>query len=58
VALLNLLALTLATASDTGVRDGAEAVRLAERACALGPPGSRELRATLEAAQAAAAQGP
>ena len=58
VPLLNLLALTLATAPDAQVRNAVEAVRLAERACALGPPGSPELQATLETARRAAAQAP
>jgi tetratricopeptide (TPR) repeat protein len=54
VALVNLLALTLATAPDDQVRRGTEAVALAERALALGPAESSELRATLAAAYAEA----
>jgi tetratricopeptide (TPR) repeat protein len=52
VRLLNLLALTLATSSDARVRNGSEAVRLAERAVARS--GDPELRATLAAAYAEA----
>jgi tetratricopeptide (TPR) repeat protein len=54
VALLNLLALTLATAPDDRVRNGPSAASLAEQARATGPPGSYELRATLAAAYAEA----
>ena len=53
VALLNLLALTLATSPQAGVRNGAEAVGLAERACAAGPE-NYALRSTLAAAYAEA----
>ncbi len=53
VALLNLLALTLATAPDPRVRDGGAAVALAKRACAEGPD-NYALRATLAAAYAEA----
>lgn len=51
--LVNLLALTLATAPDDRARDGATAVTLAERATATSP-GSYEFRATLAAALAEA----
>jgi tetratricopeptide (TPR) repeat protein len=54
VALLNLLALTLATAPDDRVRNGAGAVAMSERACAVNPPASHQLRATLAAAYAEA----
>ena len=52
--LLNLLALTLATAPDDGVRNGAEAVALAEHACAANGSESAELLDTLAAAYAQA----
>jgi len=51
--LLNLWALTLATAPDDHVRDGAGAVALAERVSAASPEGY-EFRATLAAAYAEA----
>jgi tetratricopeptide (TPR) repeat protein len=54
VALLNLLALTLATAPDDRVRNGASAISIAEQACAVRPPASHEVRATLAAAYAEA----
>jgi tetratricopeptide (TPR) repeat protein len=54
VALVHLLALTLATAPDHRVRRGTESVALAERALVLGPAESHELRATLAAAYAEA----
>jgi tetratricopeptide (TPR) repeat protein len=53
VALLNMLALTLATAPDASVRDGTAAVSLAERACAAAPE-NYALGATLAAAYAEA----
>jgi len=54
VALLNLLALTLATAPDDRARDGSRAVTAAELACSLGGPRDYPLRATLAAAYAEA----
>jgi len=51
--LLNLLALTLATAPDERVRNGASAVAVAERATGAAPDGY-EFRATLAAAYAEA----
>jgi tetratricopeptide (TPR) repeat protein len=53
-ALLNLLALTLATAPDDRVRNGASAVAIAEQACATQSPATHPLRATLAAAYAEA----
>jgi len=52
-ALLGLAAIR-ATAQQPGLRNPAEAVRLAERACALGPSQDAESLATLAAAYAAA----
>jgi Flp pilus assembly protein TadD len=52
--MLNELAWLLATHSEAAWRDGAEAVRLAERACALTRRNNPALLATLAAAQAEA----
>ena len=54
VALLNMLALTLATSPDDRARNGASAVSIAERACAMSSSANFELRATLAAAYAEA----
>jgi hypothetical protein len=50
--MLDELAWLLATYPDPNVRDGAEAVRLAERACELTDRGNAALLATLAAAYA------
>jgi formylglycine-generating enzyme required for sulfatase activity len=52
--LLNTLAWDLATCPDARVRDGEEALKVAERAVKLGPAGDGTLLATLAAANAAA----
>ncbi len=49
---LNNLALTLAASADAGVRNGAEAVRLAQRACELSHYGEPSFIGTLAAAYA------
>ena len=55
---LNNLAFFLATASDAKLRDGAEAVRLAERALVLPPVNGMCVRGTLAAAYAEAGRFP
>jgi tetratricopeptide (TPR) repeat protein len=50
--MLNELAWLFATHPDTAWRDGAQALRLAERACALNDRGNLSLLASLAAAQA------
>ncbi len=55
---LNNLAWVLATSPDDGLRDGAEAVRLAERACELSQNGQPMYFGTLAAAYAEAGRFP
>ena len=55
---LNNLAWVLATSSDAELRDGAEAVRLAERACELTHYGEPLFLGTLAAAYAEAGRFP
>lgn len=55
-AVLNNLAWLLATDGDSGLRDGAEAVRLAKQACELTDYKQAQLVGTLAAAQAEAGQ--
>ena len=55
---LNNLAWVLATSPDAGLRDGAEAVRLAERACGLTHYGAPFIIGTLAAAYAEAGRFP
>ena len=55
---LNNLAWVLATSSDAGLRNGAEAVRLAERACELTHYGEPSFIGTLAAAYAEAGRFP
>jgi tetratricopeptide (TPR) repeat protein len=55
---LNNLAWTLATSHDSALRNGPEAVRLAERACALTHDGEPSFMGTLAAAYAEAGRFP
>jgi len=57
-ALMNELAWTLATCSDPTSRDGAEAARLAQRACALSGGKDARYLGTLDAAYAEAGRFP